>query len=128
VVVFTLETPITIGNSFTDQAVVNRLVITGVVYSSTPALAPGGTFTLKVTLTDPDTRRQFQIDYQDATASDVWADVGTDFATAVFNKLLADGKIPAGSVDSGATAGKGKTTQAGGVDTTQSAGLDIVGL
>jgi hypothetical protein len=127
-VTYTLATPVNVGG-LTDPVSVTSLVITGIKYSSTPPLAQLGASTLEVTLTDPITGRQFVIAYQDATAGDVWGDVGADFATAVFAKLLADGKIPAGTVDVGVTAQPGKTTQLMGVDTTQAVtGLNIVGL
>jgi hypothetical protein len=125
-VTFTLAAPVNVGG-LTDPLSVSSLVITGIKYSSTPALAQLGTSTLEVTLTDPATGWQSVIAYQDATASDVWATVGTDFATAVFNKLLADGKIPAGTIDAGAIVQQGKATQVTGLDT-QAPGLVIAGL
>jgi hypothetical protein len=127
-VTFTLDTPFQTG-TFDKPVAVSRLLLTGIKYSSTPELGAIGTSTLDVTLTDPDSRQQFKFSYQDATAPDVWADVSATFASAVFNKLIADGKLPAGSIDTGETAQLGKTNQVqqAGTDTTSDP-ASIVGL
>jgi hypothetical protein len=103
---YTLTTPVTVG-TMSSPISVAALQITGVAYSSTPALAQIGTGTLQVTLTDPESGWQEQINYADATVLTLWAsaqsaaagtELGDIVAQAVFAKLIADGKLPAGTV------------------------------
>jgi hypothetical protein len=99
---YTLTTPISLG-SITSPIRVTSLQLTTVNYSSTPALAPIGTGTLSLTLTDPASGYQEQIDYQDADVLAMWASIGDTIANAVFAKLIADGKLPAGTVSTTTT-------------------------
>ena len=104
-VIYTLSTPLQVG-TMQKPVTVKALQVTAVWWSSTPALAPLGTQELKVTLTG-DSGWQETIGYRDATVGPFWtssvtvnaqslADV---VATAVLNKLIADKKIPAGTID-----------------------------
>jgi hypothetical protein len=51
-----------------------------------------------LTLTDPKTGAQESISYQDASVLAMWKTIGDTIAQAVFAKLIADGKLPAGTL------------------------------
>jgi hypothetical protein len=94
---FTLTTPFQTG-SFEAPITVTSLQITEVYYSSTPALAPIGTGTLNITLTDPATGWQYQAKYQDASVLTLWQTIADPIAQSIFAKLIADGKLPPGTL------------------------------
>lgn len=103
---YTLTTPLTVG-TLGSQSTVSSLQITVLEYSSTPALAPLGTAELSVTLTDPNSGWQERVLYQDASVFALWqsaqspapgTQLGDILAAAVFAKLIADGKLPAGTI------------------------------
>jgi hypothetical protein len=95
-ITFTLDTPITVG-SLSSQVTVSTLQLTAVTYSSTPALAPLGTATLDLTLTDPVSGFQEVINYQDSSVLTLWGSFGDQIAEAVFAKLVADGRLAPGT-------------------------------
>jgi hypothetical protein len=78
----------------------------------TPALARIGTGELSVTLTETTCGWQEKIQYQDASVLAFFSQlaptpaVGATFedvrASAIFSKLIADGKLPAGTVTTSA--------------------------
>ena len=102
---YTLTTPVTVG-SLTSPITLSQLQITGITYSSTPPLAPIGSGLLAITLTDPVSGWQEAINYLDATVPPMWTqsitvaeeELGDVIAGVVFAKLMADGKLPAGTV------------------------------
>ena len=106
-VLFVLTHPQNVG---TLAAPINvaSLRVTALTFSMTPALAPLGTGQLSVTLTDPASGWQETIDYQDASVRAFFAQtapippspitVEDVMAQLVFAKLIADGKLPAGSL------------------------------
>lgn len=103
---FTLATPISVG-TMSSPVTVTSFEVTVVSYSSTPALAPSGTGELDITLTDPNTGWQESFSYQDSSVLTFWSTlstlaaqsaVGDIMAQAVFQKLIADGKLPAGTL------------------------------
>jgi hypothetical protein len=87
---------------------VASLQVTGVVFTTTPALAPAGTGKLTITLTDPVSGYQEVITYSDSSVLAFWATLATapssgdtlsdTLAKAVFAKLIADAKLPAGTL------------------------------
>lgn len=108
---YTFTTPIAVG-SLSSQRTISSLRLTGVNYTSTPALAQIGTGTLTITLTDPQSGWQEQISYQDASVLTLWSEaqspaantaLGDIVAGAVFAKLIADGKLPAGTMSASVT-------------------------
>lgn len=111
--VFTLTTPIQVG-SLGSSVTVAALKITAVWLTSTPKMAPLGTGQLYVTLTETTNGWQETIQYQDATVISFLGDpavapaAGAAFrdvlAAAIFTKLIADGKLPAGTVSMTAAA------------------------
>lgn len=94
---FTLAQPATIGN-LGNQVTVSSLQLTGITFSSTPEIAQLGTGELTILLTDPKSGYQEQITYRDSSALDLWLKIGDTVASAVFEKLIADAKIPTGTV------------------------------
>ena len=94
---YTLATPFS-GGSLSNPVTVSSLQLTTVNFSSTPALAPMGTGTLTVVLTDLVTGFQETFSYCDASVLTLWGAMGDAVATAVFDKLIADQKLPAGTL------------------------------
>jgi hypothetical protein len=94
---FQLATPLTVG-TVSKPITVSSLQITTVYYSTTPELAPLGTGELDITLTDPVSGWQETVSYQDASVLTLWQSIGDGVAQALFAKLIADGKLPAGTV------------------------------
>lgn len=109
--VFTLTNPVTTG-PLSAPVTVAALEVTGVFFTTTPALAPIGTGELSVTLTETTCGWQEKIQYQDASVLAFFAQLaptpaaGATFedvmASAIFAKLIADGKLPAGTVTTSA--------------------------
>lgn len=107
VTVFKLETPANVG-TLTVPISVSSLAVTGVTFSTTPALAPIGVGELKVTLTDTESGWQETIRYQDASVLAFFEQAAPTPASgetmhdimsrAIFIKLVADGKVPAGTI------------------------------
>ncbi len=104
---YTLSTPTTVGG-IGSQITVSSFQLTSISYSSTPELAPISTGTLTITLTDPSSGYQETINYQDASVLVLWSQalspaantqLGDIIAGAVFAKLVADGKLPPGSLN-----------------------------
>lgn len=94
---FTLTAPVTLG-SLANPINISSLRVTGINLSTTPELAQLGTGTLTLTLTDPASGAQEQFTYQDASVLDLWQTIGDDVSKAVFAKLIADNKLPAGTL------------------------------
>ena len=108
-VIFTLETPVNVG-TLTDPVTVSALRVTSVWFSTTPQLAPIGAAELDITLTETTNGWQETITYKDASVLEFFAQsaptppAGATYedvmAAAVFSKLIADGKLPAGTLSS----------------------------
>lgn len=106
-VTFKLTTPVNVG-TLTAPISVSALAVTGVTFSTTPALAQVGTGELNVTLTDTLSGWQETVQYRDASVLAFFAQPAPavpDGATMqdvmsqlVLSKLIADGKLPAGTV------------------------------
>jgi hypothetical protein len=94
-VTFTLSTPLTFG-TLANQVSISSLQLTNINIATTPDLAPLGTGTLTLTLTDPASGAQETVIYRDASVLDLWKIIGDDISKAVFAKLIADAKLPAG--------------------------------
>jgi hypothetical protein len=94
---FTLESPVNIG-TLAKPVSVSALQVTSLAIATRPAIAAIGTGTLAITLTDPSSGAQELVEYSDATVLELWAAIGDAVSQAVFAKLQADGKLPAGTV------------------------------
>lgn len=96
--VFELVTPVTVDPLGTPRTI-SCLALTGIKFTTTPDLAPLGSGELKVTLTDPDSGYQAECSYTDATVLEAWEEAfAATVVTTIFNKLVADKKLPAGSI------------------------------
>ncbi len=105
--VFTLPIPVTLG-TLANPITIKALKITSVWFSTTPALAQIGAAELEITLTETANGWQETIVYNDATVVAFFSKVaptppaGATFqdvmAAAVFAKIIADGKLPAGTL------------------------------
>lgn len=105
--IFTLVAPVNVG-TLTAPINVASLKVTSVWFSTTPELAPLGAAELDITLTDPVSGWQETIKYQDASVLEFFAQrapappegatMEDVMAASVFNKLIADGKLPAGNI------------------------------
>jgi hypothetical protein len=105
--IFTLSTPANVG-TLGAPVVVSALKITSIWFTSTPAMAPLGTGELNVTLTETTNGWQETIRYQDSTVIAFFGQAAPTpptgatyqdvMSSAVFTKLIADGKLPAGTV------------------------------
>lgn len=104
-VTYTLTTPVSAG-TISKPVTIKSLQVTSIWWTSTPVLAPIGAQEMKITLTDPASGWQEIVAYKDATVAPMWtasvtataeslADV---VATAVLNKLIADKKLPSGTI------------------------------
>jgi hypothetical protein len=94
---FTLAAPITVG-TLANSVSISSLQLTNINLATTPDLAPLGTGTLTLTLTDPASGAQETITYRDASVLDLWQTIGDEVSKAVFAKLIADAKLPAGTL------------------------------
>jgi hypothetical protein len=86
---------------------VTSFQVTGIHFSTTPRLAQLGAGELVITLTDPNTGWQEKINYKDTSVPMFWATattaaasatVGDVIGQAVFQKLIADGNLPPGTL------------------------------
>ncbi len=94
---FALTAPVSVGGISSPLSVA-ALQLTGVGLTTKPSVAPVGTGVLVLTLTDPVSGWQETVQYADDTVITLWQQIGDAVAAAVFAKLTADGKIPAGVV------------------------------
>lgn len=105
-VTYTLTAPATIGTLGAQQTITS-LQLTGLKLNLRPELAALGAAELEVTLTDPKSGAQEMQKYRDATVPAFWAAaqtsianeaIGDAVARAVFAKLIADKKLPKGTL------------------------------
>jgi hypothetical protein len=107
---YTLTTSVNIGTLLNPVAV-SSLQVTNIAIATTPKLGVLGTGTLSLTLTDPASGAQEVITYNDASVLDLWALIEAAVSQAVFAKLLSDGKLPQGSIDSADASAVSSTMQ-----------------
>lgn len=108
-VTFTLTTPVQAG--LNDSRTVASLQLTGIAFTSTPDLAQTGTGQMTIALTEPANGFQMAVPYKDASVLAFFAQTAPTPASGatvqdvmsqlVFAKLIADGKLPAGSITTG---------------------------
>jgi hypothetical protein len=105
-VTYTFTTAQTVGE-LGAQKTITHVRLASVYYSNTPDAAPTGSEELEVRLKDPDSGYLFQTNYLDATVATFWAaattlastgTLGDTVAAAIFAKLVADSKLPAGTL------------------------------
>lgn len=106
-VVFTLNSPATVG-TLDKPVTITALELTGYYVTTTPPLAQIGTGLMQLQLTETTNRSQVNITYQDASVLTFIAQPAPTpqngetlqdiTAQLVFAKLVADGKLPAGTI------------------------------
>jgi hypothetical protein len=104
---FTLTTPVTVGD-LSNPRTVTALAITSIWFTVTPDLAQIGTGELDITLTEPTNGWQETISYRDASVLAFFAQIAPPppagatvedvMCSLLFAKLIADGKLPAGTL------------------------------
>lgn len=94
---FALTAPVSVGG-VSNPLTISSLKLTGFGLTTTPSLAPLGTGVLSLILTDPVSGYQETVNYADASVVALWEQLGEAIAAAVFSKLLADTRIPAGAI------------------------------
>jgi hypothetical protein len=104
---FTLKTPATLG-TLAAPVTVKALQITSIRFTTTPGLAQVGSGELDITLTETTNGWQNAVSYQDtsvlaffaqaAPATPAGATVEDVMCGLIFAKLIADGKLPAGTL------------------------------
>jgi hypothetical protein len=107
--IFTLATPMQVG--LTDDRIVRALVISSIWFSNTPQLGAAGTGELEITLTETTNGYQTTITYGDASVIEFFnqaapaagATVQDVMSGLLFNKLIADGKLPPGTLTTTST-------------------------
>ncbi len=104
-VTYKLTTPVTVG-SLGSPITVKALQVTGINSCLTPPLAQAGTGILAITVTETTNGWQQTFNYRDTSVPALWnaaqspaanTKLGDIVAQAIFAKLLADGKLPAGT-------------------------------
>jgi len=105
-VTFTLATPTTTGE-LGSQKTVTSLQIAAFGINFKPEVAALGEAEMHVAVTDPKSGYLQRFQYKDKTIPAFWAstpnvpaglNLGDALSEGIFQKLLADGKIPAGTI------------------------------
>ena len=97
---YVLNPPVVIGNPFGGKILtINSLELASILLDFSPCLADEGKATLTLILLDPVSGYNVNLYYQqDPTALDFWNTISTDITQRVFQKLIADGKLPPGAL------------------------------
>jgi hypothetical protein len=97
---YALTTPVTIGGALgIPESTVSNLQLVSIFLDFGPYLTGSGQATLMVILRDTVSGYNVNINYQaDPTALVFWNSIEASLELAVMNKLIADGKLPAGSL------------------------------
>jgi hypothetical protein len=105
--IYTLTTPVTLGG-LGSPVTVAALAITSVWFTTTPALAQIGTGELDITLTETTNGWQEVVNYRNASVLTFFAQVAPAppagatvedvMCGLLFTKLIADGKLPPGTI------------------------------
>jgi hypothetical protein len=96
--IYTLTSPITVGD-LTNPIIVDKLELSAVSLNFEPERTATGTAVLSIVLVHRASGYKVSIVYSDATALAFWNALNTASSVvtkAVFTKLNADGKLPAG--------------------------------
>jgi hypothetical protein len=98
--IYTLTNPITVGD-LTNPITIDKLELASVSLNFEPNYTKKGVCILSVVLVHRASDYKVNIVYNDATALAFWTTLDTASSVvtkAVFSKLTADGKLPAGSL------------------------------
>ena len=101
--IYTLTAPIQVGD-LTSRINVSSLKLVSVSLNYEDCYVSDGTAVLSVCLVDPVTGYPVNVVYQDASALQMAQTIEAQIGAELFAKLIADGKLPAGSLtDTGIT-------------------------
>jgi hypothetical protein len=96
---YVLTTPISVGLTLDSQIQVSRLQLASISLNFEPFWATHGRAVLSVVMVDPDTgNKVLNIVYDDASALAFWEAHKEGLTQDVFAKLIADNKLPAGTL------------------------------
>src|SRR5690242_17959659 len=94
---YTLETPIMVGD-LTSSIKVSSLKLVSVSVNYEDVYTKGGTAVLSICLVDPDSGYPVNVVYQDASALEMAQTIEAQIGAELFQKLIADRKLPAGTL------------------------------
>lgn len=103
---YTLTNPITVGD-LSNLVTIDKLEVASFSMNFEPCLSDNGTAVLSVVLVHRASGYKMNVVYQDASALTFWQQHSATLESDAFAKLIADGKLPAGTVstpDAGASA------------------------
>ncbi len=97
--IYTLTMPVTVGE-LTNPITINQLELASVSLNFEPERSSKGTAILSIVLVHRASGYKVNVVYSDATALAFWMslDAGASVTRALFQKLAADGKLPAGAL------------------------------
>lgn len=94
---YTLNPPITVGD-FANSITVNSLKLVSISINYEDVYTKNGTAILSICLADPTTGYPMNIVYQDASALQMAQTIEAQIGAELFQKLIADSKLPAGTL------------------------------
>jgi hypothetical protein len=98
--IYTLTNPVTVGD-LTNPIVIDKLQLASISLNFAPSYTSQGKAVLSIVLIHVASGYTINIVYSDSTALGFWTaldTIGSVVTKAVFAKLTADGKLPAGTL------------------------------
>lgn len=95
---YTLTNPVTVGD-LSNPITVDKLEVASFSMNFEPTLSDNGTAVLSVVLVHRASGYTMNIVYRDASALSFWQNHSATLETDIFAKLVADSKLPAGTVN-----------------------------
>jgi hypothetical protein len=95
--VYTLNPPIQVGD-LTKAITVSSLKLVSVAINYEDAYTKNGKAVLSICLADPISGYPLNVVYEDASALDMARTIEGQVGAELFQKLIADGKLPAGTL------------------------------
>jgi hypothetical protein len=108
---YTLTTPVTVGD-LSNPITVDKLEVASISMNFEPFYSDKGTAILSVVLVHRASGYKMNIVYQDASALEFWQSHSATLEADVFSMLMADGKLPAGTVSNSDAAESSSTPAA----------------
>jgi hypothetical protein len=97
---FTLSTPIQVGD-LTNPILIDKLELSSVSFNFEPERSSQGTAILSVVLVHRPSGYKHNVVYDDSSALEFWKHIEQEeevISKEVLGKLIADGKLPAGTL------------------------------
>lgn len=108
---YTLATPTTVGD-LQHQTVIDKLEIASISMNFEPLYSDNGTAILSVMLVHRESGYKMNVVYSDASALAFWQAHQGTLGPDAFAKLIADSKLPAGTLSTNTDAGSETSTTA----------------